>query len=197
MIDLEALRTGVLEDVADPAPLVAREMVFTGRVWDIVRDTVTFGGAPMTREYTRHTGAVAVVAIDEHERVLLLNQYRQPIGMRDWELPAGLLDQPGEEPLEAARRELAEEADLVAAEWSELTSFHSSPGGSSEIITVFEARGLSAAPDTHARTDEEAELVLRRVGLDEALDAVRAGRLRNAPLLIALLTLQARRGSRD
>ena len=62
MIDLEALRTGVLEDVADPAPLVAREMVFTGRVWDIVRDTVTFGGAPMTREYTRHTGAVAVVA---------------------------------------------------------------------------------------------------------------------------------------
>lgn len=195
MTDLDALRTGPLADRVDPAPLVERETVFVGKVWDIVRDTVTFGDRPMVREYTAHTGAVAVLAVDEHDRVLLINQYRQPIGTRDWELPAGLLDVPGEPPLEAARRELAEEADLVAAEWSELTSFHSSPGGSNELITVFEARGLSAAPEVHDRTDEEAEIVLRWVDLDEALDAAADGRLRNAPLLIALLTLRARRGS--
>jgi 8-oxo-dGDP phosphatase len=146
----------------------------------------------MVREYTQHTGAVAVLAVDDDERVLLINQYRQPIGTRDWELPAGLLDIPGEPPLVAAQRELAEEADLVAAEWSELTSFHSSPGGSNEVITIFEARGLSAAPSVHDRTDEEAEIVVRWVALDEALDAARAGRLRNAPLLLALLTLRAR-----
>lgn len=196
-MDLGALRNGPLADLVDPAPLVARETAFAGKVWDIVRDTVTFGGASMVREYTQHTGAVAVLAIDDEERVLLINQYRQPIGTRDWELPAGLLDIPGEPPLVAAQRELAEEADLVAAEWSELTSFHSSPGGSNEVITIFEARGLSAAPAVHDRTDEEAEIVVRWVGLDEALDAARAGRLKNAPLLLALLTLQARRGSRD
>ena len=194
-MDLEALRSGPLADVADPAPLVARETAFAGKVWDIVRDTVTFGGAPMVREYTAHTGAVAVAAIDDDGRVLLINQYRQPIGTRDWELPAGLLDVPGEPTLEAAQRELAEEADLVAAEWSELTSFFSSPGGSNEVITIFEARGLSVAPAAHDRTDEEAEIVVRWVALDDALDAVRAGHLRNAPLIIALLTLQARRGS--
>src|SRR5690606_7961587 len=127
--------------------------------------------------------------------VLLINQYRQPIGSRDWELPAGLLDVPGEPPLEAARRELADEADLVAEEWMPLASFHSSPGGSDEVITIFEARGLSAAPEVHERTDEEAEIVLRWVALDDALEAVHAGRLRNAPLIIALLTLQARRGT--
>jgi len=194
---LDALRVGPLADVADPAPLVARETAFAGKVWDIVRDTVTFGGGTMVREYTQHTGAVAVLAVDADERVLLINQYRHPIGTRDWELPAGLLDVPGEPPLEAARRELAEEADLVATDWTELTSFFSSPGGSNEVITVFEARGLSAAPEVHDRVDEEAEIVLRWVGLDEALEAVQAGRLRNAPLIIALLTLRARRGTRD
>src|SRR5690606_8588490 len=79
-MDLEALRTGPLEDVPDPAPLVSRETVFDGAVWDIVRDTVTFGGRPMTREYVAHTGAVVVAAIDDDDRVLLINQYRQPIG---------------------------------------------------------------------------------------------------------------------
>lgn len=194
-MDLDALRSGPLADVADPAPLVRRETAFAGKVWDIVRDTVTFGDGELVREYTAHTGAVAVLAVDADERVLLINQYRQPIGARDWELPAGLLDVPGEPPLEAARRELAEEADLVAEEWIPLTSFHPSPGGSNEVITVFEARGLSAAAAAHDRTDEEAEIVLRWVALDEALEAVAAGRIRNGPLLVALLTLQARRGS--
>lgn len=193
-MELDALRTGPLVDVPDPAPLLRRETAFAGKVWDIVRDTVTFGRGELVREYMAHTGAVVVLAVDDADRVLLINQYRQPIGTRDWELPAGLLDVPGEPPLEAARRELAEEADLVAAEWTQLASFHPSPGGSDELITVFEARGLSAAPAAHERTDEEAEIVLRWVELDEALEAALGGRLRNGPLLIALLTLQARRG---
>ena len=192
-MDPEALRTGPLADVADPAPLLERETVFSGKVWDVVRDTVTFGGAPMAREYLAHTGAVAILAIDDDGRVLLINQYRQPIATRDWELPAGLLDVEGEPPLDAAKRELAEEADLVASDWTELARFHSSPGGSNEVITVFEARGLSAAPAVHDRTDEEAEIVLRWVELEEAVAAVLDGRLRNAPLMIAVLAARARR----
>lgn len=192
-MDLASLATGGLEDAADPAPVVDRETVFAGRVWDIVRETVTFGGLPMTREYMVHPGAVAVAAIDADERMLLINQYRQPIATREWELPAGLLDVAGEDKLAAAQRELAEEADLVAAEWTELVSYRPTAGGSDELITVFEARGLAAAPAVHERTDEEAEIVLRWVPLDEVVDGIRAGRLRNGPLITAALLVHARR----
>ena len=190
-MDLETLRTGPLEDVVDPAPLVERTTVFDGRVWDIVRDTVTFGGRSMTREYMAHTGAVVVAAIDGEGRLLLINQYRQPIGTRDWELPAGLLDVPGEDPLEAAKRELAEEADLVASDWRRLTDYHPSAGGSNETITIFEARGLSPAPDVHPRTDEEAEIVLRWEPVDAVVAAIAAGRLHNGPLITAALMAHA------
>lgn len=189
-MDLEALRSGPLEDVPDRAPLVTRETVFDGRVWDIVRDTVTFGGRPMTREYMAHTGAVVIAAVEDG-RLLLINQYRQPIGAREWELPAGLLDVPGEDPLEAAKRELAEEADLVAAEWRELVAYHPSAGGSDELITVFVARGLSAAPDLHDRTEEEAEIVLRWEPLGAVVAAIVEGRVRNGPLIVAALMVHA------
>jgi NTP pyrophosphohydrolases including oxidative damage repair enzymes len=194
-MDLDRLRSGPLEDVADPAPVVSSEVVYAGRVWDIRSDTVTFAGHELTREYTAHTGAVAVLALDDGDRVLLINQYRQPIGTRDWELPAGLLDVAGEPPLEAARRELAEETDLVAAHWEPLVSFHSSPGGSNEVIHVFLARGLAPAPETHERTEEESEIVVRWAPLSEVVAAVLDGRVRNAPLMLAVLALQARRGS--
>jgi 8-oxo-dGTP pyrophosphatase MutT (NUDIX family) len=192
-MDLEAFGSGPLEDVLDPAPLLTRETVFDGRIWDIVRETVTFGGSPMTREYMVHPGAVIVAAIDQDDRILVINQYRQPIGMRDWELPAGLLDVAGEDKLSAAQRELAEEADLVATDWRELVAYHPSAGGSDEVITIFEARGLSPAPVRHERTDEEAEIVLRWVPLDEVLDGITAGRLHNGPLITAALLVHARR----
>lgn len=192
-MDLETLRSGPLEDVVDPAPVVARETVFDGRVWDIVRETVTFGGAAMTREFMAHPGAVVVAAIDDDERMLLINQYRHPIGARDWELPAGLLDVTGEDRRTAAQRELAEEADLVAREWRELIAYHPSAGGSDEVITIFEARGLSATPTRHERTDEEAEIVIRWVPLDEVLAGITAGRLQNGPLITAALLVHARR----
>lgn len=192
-MDLETLRSGPLHDVVDPAPVVERATVFDGRVWDIVRETVTFGGAPMTREYMAHPGAVVIAAIDADERILLINQYRHPIGARDWELPAGLLDVTGENKLAAAQRELAEEADLVANEWRELVAYHPSPGGSDEVITIFEARGLSAAPTRHERTEEEAEIVIRWAAIDEVLEGITAGRLHNGPLITAVLLVHARR----
>ncbi len=188
------LSSGPIADQPDPAELLHRETVFEGKVWDIVRDTVRLGDSELAREYMQHSGAVAVLAFDEQGRVLLINQYRQPIGTRDWEIPAGLLDVPGEEPLAAAQRELAEETDLVAAEWSASTTFYSSPGGSNELIHIFEARGLSPAPRVFERTEEEAEIVRRWVPLDEAVDAVLSGRVRNGILIQAVLRAGAESG---
>ena len=97
-----------------------------------------------------------------------------------------------EDPLAAARRELAEETDLVADRWTPLVSFLSSPGGSDERIRLYEARGLRPASEAHGRTAEEAEIVVRRVPFREVLDAVLGGRIANGPLMIAVLAVHAR-----
>ena len=190
--DLLVLSEGPLTDLRDPAKVTSSERVFEGRVWDIRRDTLDFAGHPVVREYMDHPGAVAVLAIDDQDRVLLINQYRHPVGLRDWELPAGLLDVAGEAPIAAARRELAEETDLVAEHWSELITFHTSPGGSNETLHVFEARGILPT-EAFARTEEEAEIVLRWAPLDEVVDAVLEGRLSNSILIIAVLAAHAQR----
>ena len=182
-----------LSDEAHTTQVVKSELVFTGAVWDVVRDTFRFGDGELVREYQKHPGAVAVLAEDDEGRVLLIKQYRHPIGYRDWELPAGLLDIDGEDPLAAAQRELAEEVDLLAAEWSPLCQFFSSPGGSSEVITVYRARGLSPTPEKFDRNAEEAEIQVRWVPLPEVVDAIIEGRVRNAILANAVLNAYARR----
>ncbi|MDL5353099.1 NUDIX hydrolase [Microbacterium sp. zg-YB36] len=160
------------------------DVVYNGHVWDVRRDSVRYGDGEIVRDYVVHTGAVAVVALDEEGRMLLIQQYRHPIRARDWEIPAGLLDVEGEPPAETAKRELAEEADLVAAEWEPLLSFHSSPGGSDEVLHVFLARGLSAAAEVHARGEEERDIELAWVPVDDVITGVLEGRLRNGPLAI-------------
>jgi ADP-ribose pyrophosphatase len=169
------------------------EVVYRGRVWDVRRDTVDLGSSSVVREYVDHTGAVAVLALDETDRVLLIQQYRHPIRSRDWELPAGLLDVSDEAPLAAAQRELAEEADAVAESWNVLTDIASSPGGSNEIIRIYLARGIRAADDVFAREEEEADIRVRWVPLDEVVHAVLQRRLRNAPLAIGVLAAAASR----
>lgn len=175
-------------------PIVSSsEVAFEGAVWDIRRETFELEGQPIVREFLQHTGAVAVLALDERGRVLVIRQYRHPIRMRDWELPAGLLDTEGETPLAAAQRELAEEADLVAARWDVLCEFTSSPGGSTEVVRVYLARELSDADEVFQRTDEEAGIEVRWVDLDEAVDAVLSRQVRNGILSIAVLA--AREGA--
>ena len=132
-------------------------------MFDIVTDSVTMpGGEVAARDFMIHVGAVGVVALDESDRVALVHQYRHPVGAFLWELPAGLIDIAGE-PLEhAAARELAEEADLVAADWQLLVDLHTTPGASNEVIRLFLARGLSPVPldQRHHREHEEAELTV-------------------------------------
>ncbi|MEO6116919.1 MAG: NUDIX hydrolase [Pseudolysinimonas sp.] len=190
--DLLILTQGPIRDLRDLVDVTSSERVFEGRVWDVRRDEFTFAGHTIAREYMDHPGAVAVLAIGDDDRVLLINQYRHPVGLRDWELPAGLLDVEGEPPIEAARRELAEETDLTAEHWSELITFHTSPGGSNETLHVFEARGLLPT-SAFARSEEEAEIVKRWVPLAEVVDAVLEGRLSNSILIVAVLAAHAQR----
>lgn len=164
----------------------------------MVREKIQLSGAAgseVVRERVVHPGAVGVLALDEQGRVALLRQYRHPVEHELWELPAGLLDHPGEDPAAAAARELAEEADLVAGTWHVLLDWFTTPGGSDEAFRLFLARGLSSVPDGERfeRTDEEAGLVLRWVPLEEARDAVLAGRLHNPSAVTGILAAWAAR----
>ncbi|MCI2240729.1 NUDIX hydrolase [Paenibacillus sp. TRM 82003] len=179
-------------------PLRSSEVVFTGHVWDVVREVVELpgddgAGSTVTRDVQRHPGAVTVLALDGDDNVLLIKQYRHPVRRELWELPAGLLDVAGEPPLRAAQRELAEEADLVAADWAVVVDWFNSPGGSSEANRIYLARGLSAVPleQRHTREDEERDLVPVRVPLAEAVRAVLEGRLRNPGTVIGVLAVHA------
>lgn len=173
-----------LRDEPAPYEVVRSELVYEGRVWDVRSDTVRYGDGEIVRDYVQHTGAVAVLALDEDDRVLLIQQYRHPIRMRDWEIPAGLLDVDGEPPADTARRELAEEVDLVAAHWEPLVTFYTTPGGNDEVLHVFLARGLSAASDVHARDDEEADIRVEWLPLTDVITGILEGRLRNGILAI-------------
>ena len=169
------------------------DVVFEGRVWNIRHETFDYGDSTIARDYVDHTGAVAVLALDERGRVLLIKQYRHPIGARDWEIPAGLLDLDGEPPVVAAQRELAEEVDIVAERWDLLCDFATSPGGSNEAIRVYLARGVSDAHHVFDREDEEADLEKRWVDLEDVVDAVLHRRVANSILSLAVLAAHAAR----
>jgi ADP-ribose pyrophosphatase len=177
-------------DQLAPRTVVASEVVHHGLIWDVVRDTVDLGEAGVVRrEYVRHPGAVGVLALDDRDRVLMVRQYRHPVQHELWELPAGLLDVPGEPPAGAAARELAEEVDLVAGRWDVLVDWFNSPGGMDEAIRVFLARDLSPVPeaDRHVREHEEHDMVAEWVPLDDARDAVLAGRVHNPTAVAGIL----------
>lgn len=165
--------------------------IYRGRICALRRDEVVMpGGATAIREVLVHPGAVVIAAIDEADRVVLVRQYRHPLRRYLTELPAGLLDVDGEPPLEAARRELAEEAGLVAADWHTLADLANSPGISSQTVRVFLARGLSDVDDADryvADGDEEAELTVERLDLDEAVRRIFSGELINAEAIAGIL----------
>jgi len=187
--------TGPVADASAPRRVVSHEVLHHGKVWDLASDVVDLGDTQVVREYVDHPGAVAVVALDEDDRVLLLSQYRHPVRHELWELPAGLLDVEGEVLVDAAARELAEEADLVAGSWWRLVDFFTSPGGSDERIVIFLARDLSAVPDAdrYTRVDEEAGMEVAWLPLDDAVDAVLGGRLHSPSAITGVLAAAAAR----
>ncbi len=184
-------------DTPSPRRLLSSSKVYEGRIWDVVSDAFELAedSGTLIRDYIDHPGAVAILPMNDDGDILLLKQYRHPVGMDLWEIPAGLLDIEGEDFVVGAARELAEEADLQAGEWNVLADFFNSPGSSSEAIRIYLARGLSDVPEAerHVRTDEEAEIELRWVSLDDAVAAVLEGRLHNPSAVVGILAAAAAR----
>jgi 8-oxo-dGDP phosphatase len=191
----------VADDVADVPeqwPVEASEDLYRSNLpfalrADVVRRPDQPDEEPFTRVVLEHPGAVVVLAVDDDEQVLCLRQYRHPAQLRMLELPAGLLDHPGEEPEATAKRELLEEAGLEADEWTPLVSAYSSPGITTEQIHYFLARRLRQADRGDFRpAHEEADMETLWVAYDDLLDACLGGRVRDAPVLIAVLTARQR-----
>lgn len=187
--------TGPVADGGTSLPIGSRTLQFGGRVWSIVSDVVDFAGTTVTRDVQIHPGAVATIALDDSDRVLLIRQYRHPVGMHLFEPPAGLLDAPGEDPWRTAQRELAEESGFQARTWQVLVDLFNSPGGSSEAIRVYLARDLSVLPGGRQHTGEAEEAHLPRawVPLDDARDLVLAGQIGSPTAIAGILAACASR----
>ena len=168
------------------------EEVYKGKIITIKRDTLTRGdGKNFVRETAVSSDAVAVVAIDKQGRILLIRQYRHPMGRPVWEIPAGKMDVDGEQPEETAIRELQEETDTTAESVELLTLFLNSAGWTNEKTYVYLAKGLRDVPEFQ-RENEEADIEKKWVSLDDAYEMVRTGELDDAKTVIGILLAKDR-----
>lgn len=180
-------------DIAGAWPTLEHETLGRGVLQDFVRDKVaTPDGGTMIRDYLVHTGAVGVIAMDDAGHLLVVRQYRHPVGATLIEPPAGLLDVSGEDWLAAAQRELAEEVGMQAGDWRVLVDFYTSPGCLGETLRVFLARQLSPAPrpDGFVADAEEADMDVAWIHVDDVVDAIFDGRIGNPTMVAGALALQ-------
>jgi 8-oxo-dGDP phosphatase len=184
-----------IADTPEKWEVTATAMPFEGKKTGVRTDDVVMpDGSVVRRDYQVHPGSVAVLALDEEDRVLVLSQYRHPVREKLWEIPAGLLDVPGENPLHAAQRELYEEAHVKAGDWRVLTDVYTTPGGSDEAVRIFLAREIGAADGARFEvSEEEADMELARVPVTDLVRGVLAGELHNNCLVVGVLALTAAR----
>ncbi|MFE3328411.1 NUDIX domain-containing protein [Streptomyces sp. NPDC059176] len=182
-----------IKDIPEEWRVTATATPFRGNKTSVRTDDVVMpDGSTARRDYQVHPGSVAVVALDGNDRVLVLRQYRHPVRHKLWEIPAGLLDVPGENPLTAAQRELYEEAHVKAVDWRVLVDVYTTPGGCDEAVRIFLARDLSEAEGERFQVaDEEADMELARVPLGDLVRGALAGDLHNNCLVVGVLSLAA------
>ncbi|TDD30869.1 NUDIX hydrolase [Nonomuraea terrae] len=184
-----------IEDTPEAWDVVESRHRFTGHVIQVVTDSVKMPGDEVAdRDYVVHPGSVAVLALDERQRVLMIRQYRHPVRRLLWELPAGLRDVEGEPLAETAARELAEEAGYRAATWHTLLDLRSSPGMTDERIRVFLARDLTEIPEEEngfVHRHEEIGMPVEWVPLDDAVQKALTGMIHNSPAVAGILAAYA------
>lgn len=176
--------------------VVGTEHHYSGWAIEVRTDEVRMpGGDVVRRDVIGHPGSVAVVALENDERVVMVRQYRHPVRRNLLELPAGLLDVVGEPALEAARRELYEEASLTAGRWDVLVDLLTSPGMTDEAIRIYLARDLAAVAheDRFDGEAEERSMTVERFGLDELAELALTGKLNNAPAVAGVFAARAAR----
>ena len=163
---------------------LSKSYLYRGRIINLRQDRVKLqSGKTALREVVEHPGAVAVLAVDEENKVVLVRQYRQPASQVLLEIPAGKLE-PGEKPLDCARREFAEETSFEAESFQLIVSFYTSPGFCDELIHLFWARGLKKTAQSSTDPDEILEPVL--LPLKEAAAKIATGTITDGKTIIAL-----------
>jgi 8-oxo-dGTP pyrophosphatase MutT (NUDIX family) len=186
-----------LRDEPASWPVVSSAELARGRLVTVRTDKVRMPDDELAeRDVVIHPGAVAVLTLDDAQQVLLIRQYRHPVGRLLWEIPAGLRDVSGEPPWATARRELLEEAGYRARDWRVLADYYTSPGFSTERLRVFLARDLEFVPESErdfVPEGEEIQLVPAWLPLDEAVRKVLAGELHNGVAALAILAGYAAR----
>lgn len=190
------LAGSILSDASTSWPVSSSEMKYESPYVSLGIDTIIDpDGGEHARAVVRPNDAIGILALDDEDRLLLVEQYRHPVRRRLLEIPAGTLDVPGESALDASMRELAEEADLVAGKWQPQLTLLATPGYSTETWQVFTATELSAVPETDRtrREAEEADMLQWWLPFDEAVDAVLAGRFSDALTVSAILAAQVLR----
>ena len=185
-----------LHDVDEQWPVAGDPRYVHGALVTLRTDQVQMPDGDLAeRDVIEHPGAVAIVALDDDEQVLLIRHYRHPVGHLLWEIPAGLRDVAGEDPRATAERELLEEAGYRASDWHRLADFFSSPGIITERLQVFLARGLTQVPESerggHVPQHEEAHLLVRWVPLHQAVRLFLAGDLHNGVTAVGILSAYA------
>ena len=162
--------------------------VFHGKLINVEHWMVSLpDGREALREVVKHNGAVAIVPVDASGNVTLVRQYRVAVGRFTWEIPAGKLDSPDEDPFHAAKRELEEETGLQAENWQLLNRIDTTPGFCTERIAIYLATGLSQHP---AHPDADEFLGLTSMPLDEAVALCMAGEIHDSKTLVGLLMAQ-------
>ncbi len=186
-----------ITDTAGQWPVASSEELLRGRLVTVRIDKIrTPDNQWAEREVVRHPGAVAVLPLDGDHRVLMIRQYRHPVGRLLWEIPAGLRDVDGEDPWVTAQRELLEEAGYRARDWRVLADYYSSPGFSTERLRIYLARDLEFVPEAErdfVPVAEEAHLLTAWLPLEEGVRKVLAGELHNGVAALALLAGYAAR----
>ncbi|MGP3955163.1 NUDIX domain-containing protein [Nonomuraea sp. 3N208] len=185
----------MIADTPEAWDVVETKERFEGRVIRVVTDTVKMPRDEVAdRDYVVHPGAVAVLALDDEDRVLMIRQYRHPTRQLMWELPAGIRDVEGEPLVAGAARELAEEAGYRAETWQTLIDLRSSPGMSDERIRVFLARGLTKIPDEEngfVHRHEEIDMPVEWIPLADAVEKALMGMIHNSPAVAGILAAYA------
>lgn len=173
------------------ARLESATLLHRGRVFELRAETHRLAdGRRLTVDAVRHPGAAAIVPLNHDGRILLLRQFRCVLNATIWEIPAGTLE-PGEDPLEAARRELAEETGRSAARWESLGAVTPVPGYGDEVVHLYLARDLAPAP---GRLDPDEILEVEAVAWEQALEMIDRGEIQDAKTITGIL-LAARRGA--
>jgi len=186
-----------ISDTVEHWPVVSSAELTRGRLVTVRSDKVrTPDNHVAERDVVVHPGAVAALPLDAADRILMIRQYRHPVGRLLWEIPAGLRDVAGEDPWLTAQRELVEETGYRARDWRVLADYYTSPGFSTERLRIFLARDLEPVPAAERHfvpRDEEAHLLLGWLPLDEAVRKVLAGELHNGPAILAIMAGYAAR----